>query len=129
MPRSCSQPLAWAHAAAGAARRALARPCRAPVPVICVGNLVAGGAGKTPVVLSLARRLAARGAQPHILSRGYGGSDARARSRSIRRATMRGEVGDEPLLLARAAPTWIARDRVAGARAAAAAGAGRHRHG
>src|SRR5579885_3716210 len=68
------QPLAWAYEAAGAARRALARPWRAPVPVICVGNLVAGGAGKTPVALSLAERLAARSIAVHILSRGYGGS-------------------------------------------------------
>jgi tetraacyldisaccharide 4'-kinase len=117
------QPLAWAHAAAGAARHALARPWRAPVAVICVGNLVAGGAGKTPVVLDLAQRLAARGARPHILSRGYGGSVAGPmRVDPARHAAA--DVGDEPLLLAAAAPTWIARDRVAGARAAAAAGAG-----
>jgi tetraacyldisaccharide 4'-kinase len=117
------QPLAWAHEAAGAARRAFARPWRAPVPVICIGNVVAGGAGKTPVVLSLAQRLAARGATPHILSRGYGGSAAGPlRVDPARHGAA--EVGDEPLLLAAAAPTWVARDRVAGARAAAEAGAG-----
>jgi len=117
------QPLAWAHAAAGAARRVFARPWRAPVPVICVGNVVAGGAGKTPVVLSLAQRLAARGVVPHILSRGYGGSASGPLRVDPTRHTA-AEVGDEPLLLAAVAPTWVARDRVAGARAAATAGAG-----
>ncbi|HZT52335.1 MAG TPA: tetraacyldisaccharide 4'-kinase [Stellaceae bacterium] len=117
------QPLAWAYEAAGAARRALARPWRAPVPVICVGNLVAGGAGKTPVALSLAHRLAARALRPHLLSRGYGGrlpGPVRVDPATHDAAA----VGDEPLLLARAAPTWIARDRAAGAQAAVAAGAG-----
>lgn len=116
------EPLAWAHAAAGTARRALVTSARAPVPVVCVGNLVAGGAGKTPVVLSLARRLAARGARPHLLSRGYGGrlTGPVAVDRPRHDADM---VGDEALLLAVAAPTWIARDRVAGAAAAAQAGA------
>jgi len=116
-------PLAWAHAAAGAARRAWARPFRAQVPVLCVGNIVAGGAGKTPVALDLAHRLAARGARPHLLSRGYGGSAVGPLAVDLGRhdAAM---VGDEALLLARAAPSWVSRDRVAGARAAVAAGAG-----
>ncbi|MGO4127763.1 tetraacyldisaccharide 4'-kinase [Inquilinus sp. YAF38] len=101
-------------------RRALVKPQRAPVPVICVGNLVAGGAGKTPVALALARRLAEIGIAVHVLSRGHGGSLA-GPVRVDRHSAA--EVGDEPLLLARAAPAWISRDRPAGARAAAAAGA------
>lgn len=116
------QPLAWGFAAAGAMRRALARPWHAPVPVICVGNLVAGGAGKTPVTLSLAGRLAARGVAVHILSRGYGGSIVGPERVDPARHGA-AEVGDEPLLLAQAAPCWVARDRVASAKAAAAAGA------
>jgi tetraacyldisaccharide 4'-kinase len=116
------EPLAWANAAAGAARRALARPYRAGVPVLCIGNAVAGGAGKTPVALSLALRLEALGAHPHIVSRGYGGSAAGPLAVDPARHGA-GTVGDEPLLLARAAPTWVARDRVLGARAAIAAGA------
>ncbi|MEE9209502.1 MAG: tetraacyldisaccharide 4'-kinase, partial [Kiloniellales bacterium] len=90
-------------------------------PVVCVGNLVAGGAGKTPVVLALVAALAARGAV-HCLSRGYGGSSPGPRRVDAARDSAV-EVGDEALLLARAAPSWVARDRTAGARAAAAAGA------
>ena len=116
------EPLGRAHAAAGAARRALTRPWHATVPVLCVGNLVAGGAGKTPVALDLARRLAARGARPHLLSRGYGGSEAGPLAVDPARHGAQ-DVGDEALLLAHAAPTWISADRVAGARAAIAAGA------
>ena len=67
-------PLGCLYDAAGTARRALVRAYRAPVPVICVGNLVAGGAGQTPIVADLARRLTARGVAVHILSRGYGGT-------------------------------------------------------
>jgi tetraacyldisaccharide 4'-kinase len=108
---------------AGRLRRAAVTPARAACPVICVGNLVAGGAGKTPVVLSLVEHLRrAGGPQPHVLTRGYGGRVAgplRVDAARHDAAT----VGDEPLLLAQAAPTWVARDRVAGAHAATAAGA------
>lgn len=119
---SVLQPLAWSYAAGAAARRRWTRPERAALPVVCVGNLVTGGAGKTPVVLSLAARLKARGHAVHILSRGYGGRLAGPVRVDPTRQTA-SEVGDEPLLLAEAAPTWVARDRVAGARAARAAGA------
>jgi len=96
---------------------------RAPVPVICVGNIGVGGAGKTPVALALARILAAAGRNPHFLTRGYRGREAGPLRVDVARDDARA-VGDEPLLLARVAPTWIARDRAAGARAAAEAGAG-----
>ncbi|MGO8920811.1 MAG: tetraacyldisaccharide 4'-kinase [Stellaceae bacterium] len=119
---SLLQPLAWGYAMGAAARQRWTRPWQAPVPVICIGNLVAGGAGKTPVALSLARRLQARGRQVHILSRGYGGSLAGPVAVDPTRHGA-AEVGDEPLLLAEAAPCWVARDRVAGAQAAIAAGA------
>src|SRR6266702_465327 len=66
-------PLGAGWDAAGRLRRALARPYRAAVPVICVGNLVAGGSGKTPVVLALAGSIAAGGVAVHIVTRGYGG--------------------------------------------------------
>ena len=120
---SLLQPAGAAWDAAGRLRRALARPYRAPVPVVCVGNLVAGGAGKTPVAMALADHLAERGVGVHLVSRGYGGSLAgpvRVDPGRHDAAT----VGDEALLLALHAPSWVARDRAAGARAAAAAGAG-----
>jgi len=115
-------PLGWAYAAAGRLRRAATTPWRAPVPVLCVGNLVVGGAGKTPVAIDLAQRLLKRGERPHLLSRGYGGALTGPIQVDATRHDYRA-VGDEALLLARVALTWIARDRVAGAKAAAAAGA------
>ncbi|HLZ67078.1 MAG TPA: tetraacyldisaccharide 4'-kinase [Aliidongia sp.] len=116
------EPAAQGFAAAGALRRALAQPAKAPVPVLCVGNLVVGGAGKTPVTLELARLLGARGHRPHILTRGYGGALAGPVRVDPAHHDFRA-VGDEALLLAEAAPTWVSRDRPAGARAAAAEGA------
>jgi tetraacyldisaccharide 4'-kinase len=115
-------PFAWGHAGVSAARRALTHAKHAGVPVLCVGNLVAGGAGKTPVALSLAHMLSAAGHRPHILSRGYGGSHVGPEQVDPAQHSAT-EVGDEPLLLARAAPTWIGRDRVATAAAAIAHGA------
>lgn len=103
-------------------REGLARPARAAVPVVCVGAATVGGAGKTPLVLALARRLSALGCKVHILTRGYGGRLA-GPVRVDPAAHDAVAVGDEALLLAEAAPTWVARDRVAGAASAAAAGA------
>ncbi|HZL60470.1 MAG TPA: tetraacyldisaccharide 4'-kinase [Stellaceae bacterium] len=115
-------PLSALYGAGGALRSRFAKPFRAAVPVICVGNVVAGGAGKTPVVISLARMLAARGLRAQCLTRGYGGS-LKGPVRVDPQRHDAAEVGDEPLLLARVAPTWVARDRRAGALAAQTAGA------
>ena len=90
--------------------------------MICVGNFTAGGAGKTPTVLALATLLAEEGIHPHILTRGYGGSERGPLRVEPTRHDARA-VGDEALLLARAAPTWLSRDRPAGAAAARSAGA------
>jgi tetraacyldisaccharide 4'-kinase len=116
--------LAPAAACYGAiAARRMARPgARAGVPVLCVGNFTLGGTGKTPAVMRLAKMLQEAGERAFCLSRGYGGSLAgpkRVDAHTDRAA----QVGDEALLLARVAPTIVARDRVAGAEAAAAAGA------
>ncbi len=121
LPRLLS-PLGAGYDALGRLHRSLAKPHRLTRPVICVGNLTLGGAGKTPVVLALLELSARRGKAAHVVSRGYGGREAgplRVDPSRHDAAT----VGDEALLLARAAPTWIARDRAAGARAAVAAGA------
>lgn len=97
-------------------------PDRVDIPVLCIGNVVAGGAGKTPVALAIAERLLQAGVKPHFLSRGYGGS-AKGPVRVEPETHTAPDVGDEPLLLAACAPTWVARDRSAGAKCAAAAGA------
>jgi tetraacyldisaccharide 4'-kinase len=119
---SLLQPLASAYQAVAALKQATTLPFQAGVPVLCVGNLVAGGAGKTPVTLNLAALLVGRGRRPHIVTRGYGGSLRGPVAVDIARHVA-AEVGDEALLLATAAPCWVARDRAAGARAATAAGA------
>ncbi|MDB5652195.1 MAG: lpxK [Hyphomicrobiales bacterium] len=96
----------------------------ADVAVLCIGNFVAGGAGKTPAALACARLLMDIGEAPTFLSRGYGGSLSGATPVRVDPARHNSAmVGDEPLLLARAAPVFICRDRVAGAQAAARAGA------
>lgn len=112
------EPAALLYAAAGRWRRARTVPAEAGVPVVCVGNITAGGAGKTPVCLALAALI--DGA--HFLTRGYGGSEAGPLRVEPDRHTA-DEVGDEALLLAARAPTWVARRRPDGARAAVAAGA------
>jgi tetraacyldisaccharide 4'-kinase len=114
-------PLGWLYAA-GTARRLRAPSYVPKVPVICVGNLVAGGAGKTPTTLALAQRLLARGRAVHIVSRGHGGR-LQGPVKVDERAHWAGDVGDEPLLLSAFAPVWVAKDRAAGVQAAEAAGA------
>lgn len=115
-------PAAAIYNAARKARRALTRPFPAPLPILCVGNATLGGVGKTPFALMLAKLLKARGLEIQFLTRGYGGAfkgpmkvDADTHDAA--------SVGDEALLLARAAPTWVSHDRPAGALAARLAGA------
>ena len=115
-------PLGTAWDAVGRLRRALSPSYCAPVPVVCVGNLVAGGAGKTPVALALSGWLLERNVRVHVVSRGYGGR-LHGPIRVDRSCHDAPAVGDEALMLAARAPCWVARDRVAGARAAVAAGA------
>jgi tetraacyldisaccharide 4'-kinase len=117
-------PLAPLGALYGAAAglRMQARGRQAGLPVICLGNFTVGGAGKTPAALAMAQLLHAAHERPFFLSRGYGGrlaGPARVNP-ALHRAA---DVGDEPILLARLAPTIVARDRVAGAAFARSAGA------
>lgn len=115
-------PLAALYDLGNRINRAVSRPQRIDVPVVSVGNLVAGGAGKTPTALALIKELTALGHRPHLVSRGYGGRLGGPEQVDPGRHSS-ADVGDEALLLARAAPTWIGRDRTAAARRAAAAGA------
>jgi tetraacyldisaccharide 4'-kinase len=124
-PSFCSSalvPISWAFTAAARARWAMAKPMRAVVPVVCVGNLVVGGAGKTPTALAVANRLSNLGHTPHFLTRGYYGHlKGLVRVDSLQHTAS--EVGDEPLLLAKAAPTWVSKNRQISAQAAIKDGA------
>ena len=115
-------PLAWLYGGLEAARRRLTHAQHPGKPVICVGNLTAGGAGKTPTVRWLAEKIAAQGHQPAILSRGYGGSEKGPLKvdRQTHHAT---HVGDEPLMLAADWPVYIGADRMQSLRLAVQDGA------
>ena len=119
---SLLRPLGCITAGMAALRIRRGTPWKAPVPVICVGNLVAGGAGKTPVALDLVARLTARGLAVHVVMRGYGGTELGPLRVDLSTHTA-AQVGDEALLLAAAAPTWVSLDRKNGAAAAVDAGA------
>jgi tetraacyldisaccharide 4'-kinase len=119
------RPLSWLFGAVAASRRAAyrngwLRRVRLRVPVVVVGNLTAGGAGKTPLVIALVAALRARGRRPGIVSRGHG---RRTRdTRAVRIDDDPDDAGDEPLLLAASGvPVFVGADRPAAAQALLAA--------
>ena len=103
-------------------RRILYKNWQPTIPVICIGNVTTGGTGKTPTAIAIAQLLKNKGLDVHFLSRGYGGSSRIPTqvSPALHSAT---QVGDEPLLLADVAPTWVSPDRQLGAQKAISAGA------
>ena len=115
-------PLALLYGAAEALRRRLTNPEKPEIPVICVGNLTAGGAGKTPTVRALADILKGAGHQPIVLSRGFGGRNT-GPLRVDPTRHVAADTGDEPLMLSDNLTVYIARDRRAALRAAVSDGA------
>ncbi len=108
----------------GSAIKRMIGPMPKPVsvPVVCIGNVTVGGAGKTPVALDIAERLKIIGKTPHFLTRGYGGRLSGPTKVENQHHTI-ADVGDEAFLLTRVAPTWIGADRFASAIMAIKAGA------
>lgn len=108
-------PLGWAYGATVSWKAANARPYRTSAKTVCVGNLTAGGSGKTPIAIAIARALIERKQRIFILTRGYGGKMRGPGIVDPAHDTFE-ETGDEALLLAGAAPVIVSRDRAAGAK-------------
>ena len=116
-------PLSWLYYAIHKARTTKISRTKLNKPVICVGNITAGGAGKTPTVIALAQLIQRElHITPHVLSRGFGGNNIHV-TRVDTTKHSAAEVGDEPLLIARHVPCWVARKRLEAAHAALDAGA------
>ncbi|MDD3370931.1 MAG: tetraacyldisaccharide 4'-kinase [Alphaproteobacteria bacterium] len=109
-------PLSSLFKAGTALRKRFAHAYRSHKPLVCVGNVVAGGAGKTPTAIALAKILQDCGHRPVFITRGYGGKgELTCVDLAVHGAA---DVGDEALLLAATAPTWVCRDRVLAVREA-----------
>lgn len=116
------KPLGWLYGFVGRTRASMVKPFKASIPVVCVGNLTAGGTGKTPLAIAIAERLKTRGLRVCFLSRGYGADIPGAMVVDAAEDTAE-DVGDEPLMLAQHAMTIVSPDRPAGARLAVSRGA------
>lgn len=115
------QPFGILYGALTQLRLKLKKPRSASVPVICIGNITAGGTGKTPVAISIAKLLTTEMYHPFFLTRGYGGKLQNVLVNNRKHSPK--DVGDEPLLLAQQAPVAVNADRFAGAELAVANGA------
>lgn len=115
-------PLGWLYGKGGKINFSFQKPKRFQIPIISIGNIVSGGAGKTPTAIALMRLLEKRGYKVHFVTRGYGGRihGPLAVDPAYHKAC---DVGDEPLLLAEHAPTWVAKKRSSGIEKAVESGA------
>ncbi len=116
------KPLGWLYGLAVRLKMLMVVPFRTSVPVVCVGNLTAGGTGKTPLAIAIAARLKARGLKVAFLSRGYG-ADVPGAMIVDASQDLAADVGDEPLMLSQHAMAVVSPDRPAGARLAVSRGA------
>ena len=121
MLRTLLTPISWIYAHATAKRIKTTVPFDPRIPVICVGNASIGGTGKTPIAAYLLESLSRMGMRAVILSRGYGGTEKGPVV--VGQKHTAADVGDEPLLLSRSGPVWVAIARDDGAKAAASHGA------
>lgn len=115
-------PLGWLYGKGAEFLRIRKKPHHFPVPILSVGNIVSGGAGKTPTAIALAQLLQEKGLNVHFVTRGFGGSKEGPLRVDINSHSPL-DVGDEPLLLAQQAPTWVAKERPLGVQKAIDAGA------
>lgn len=115
-------PLSLLYGFATKMRSKLTHPTKLSVPIICIGNLTAGGAGKTPVALHIGNLLKEKNIRAFYLSRGYGGKLAGPVLVDPKKHTAQ-DVGDEPLLLAEVLPTVVSKNRLQGAKFAVEQGA------
>lgn len=114
-------PLGFVYGALTQARLKIVKPKKVEIPVICIGNITAGGTGKTPVSISIAKLLGIEMYHPYFVTRGYGGQLQNVIVNNKKHTAA--EVGDEPLLLSQQAPVVVNADRYAGAELAIKNGA------
>lgn len=115
-------PLSWIYYLGYRAKQKTTCSVTVPVPIICIGNLTAGGAGKTPVALYIGKLIKNKGKKAFFISRGYSGNIISPVLVDISKHTAQ-QVGDEPLLLAKILPTIVGKNRVAVAKFAISLGA------
>jgi len=118
---SLLSPLGWLYGKGGRLLRILKKPQCFPIPIISIGNIICGGSGKTPTAIALAHLLQKKGIEVHFVTRGYGGilrGPVKVTSSHSPK-----DIGDEPLLLAQHAPTWVAKNRPLGVQKAIESGA------
>jgi len=116
------QPLGWLYGKGVKIVSVLKKPQRFQIPIVSIGNIVCGGAGKTPTAITLAQLLQAQGYRVHFVTRGYGRKEKGPLTVDLSHHKA-WNVGDESLLLAQHAPTWVAKKKSEGVQKAIENGA------